>query len=144
LPCARTRAKSDERWSLLERGKAKDRSPTPMSEGSRSDRGQTRAPDSTAVIDNAAATLGGHTGAETVLTHTANFRRLILAFHKVAIAPGGCEVRQSTKRSRTVKPTSRFIGSVKYPPCPSILQASSLASRTQVRPERSWPSPPRR
>ena len=68
---------------------------------------QTTAANPAAVVDNATTALGGHARTETVLPDTADFGRLILAFHKIGGAPEGAE---PCKVSRTRPSSSTSAG----------------------------------
>jgi len=68
-----------------------------------SNRGEPFAAYATAIVQDAATTLGGRPCTETVLPHTADLGGLILALHRKLESSAGCGAADSINRAGTVK-----------------------------------------
>jgi hypothetical protein len=119
-PSSLSRAKSEDRlirrrlenWSRsggfiaagIEAGIEANRDPigptNPSNYQSNSHRSQAPTANATTVVEDGAATSGCRAGTETVLTLTADFRRLVLTFHRCrsadVLARGAAHISQST------------------------------------------------
>jgi hypothetical protein len=75
----------------------------------KSDLRQAFAADATTVGKDSPAALGLHAGAEPVLTHPADLRRLVLAFHVFITVPDRSGAGNGTNRTSRVNPCVKVV-----------------------------------